>query len=110
MITESYSFYLACCNLTCKESGNIKKNCNKCHRCKTPLIKLTLDLLNNFYCSGGARCESNKCNLLHPTKKHKSPPFISPCKQGIHCINNQCLFLHPERNSGCWLVRQIPIN
>jgi hypothetical protein len=103
MLADSI-FYLTCCSLQCKESGNIKKNCSKCHKCKEPLIKLTLSLLNKFYCPNGDMC-TDKCDLVHPTKKHRSPPFISPCKHGFHCNNAQCLFLHPEHNSGCWLVR-----
>lgn len=98
-------FYLVCCSPQCKESGNIKKNCSKCHMCRGSLIKLTLSLLNEFYCPDGDKCPLDKCILVHPTKKHRSPPFISPCHRGIHCIDNQCLFLHPETHSGCWLVR-----
>jgi hypothetical protein len=104
MLADSI-FYSICCKPQCKESGNIKKNCSKCHKCRNSLIKLSLELLNNFYCPQGDKCNLKNCNLCHPTKKHRSPPFISPCIHGIHCINIQCLFLHPEINSGCWTVR-----
>ncbi len=94
--------YVICCNNFCKESGNIKKNLSRCTECKKPLINLTLDILNKHYCPSGCNCELN-CQLIHPTKKHSSPPYISPCADGSFCINKNCLFLHPY--NGLWLVR-----
>jgi hypothetical protein len=100
--------YVVCCQPSCKESGNIKKNLSKCSGCKKLLNNLTLDLLNTYFCPNGQHCPdsrqvpSDSCLLLHTTKTHQSPPYISPCINGISCINNNCLFLHPNR-FGVWL-------
>ena len=97
--------YVVCCNIQCKESGNIKKNLIKCSECKKHLTNLTLDVLNKHFCPHGSisKCSNiiEKCNMLHPTKHHHSPPYISPCINGKHCINKKCLFLHP--NKYIWL-------
>lgn len=96
--------YVICCSIFCKEAGNIKKNLSKCSECKKPLINLTLDNLNKHYCPNGCNCNL-KCKLLHPSKKHMSSPYISPCINGIFCNNKDCLFLHPY--NGLWLVKVI---
>lgn len=96
--------YVVCCNISCRESGNIKKNLSKCSECKKPLINLSLDILNNLYCLDGITCKVCDCNNIHPTKKHISPPYISPCIHGIMCVEKKCLFLHPNKH-GSWLVR-----
>ena len=100
--------YVVCCVISCKESGNIKKNQSRCSECGRPLTKLTLCILNKYYCPSGSKCQivnnSNKCQLLHPTKCHQSTPYISPCCDGRYCDNKQCLFLHPTKNN-TWLVR-----
>jgi hypothetical protein len=96
--------YVVCCNLVCKESGNIKKNMSKCSDCKKSLFNLTLYILNTYYCSNGNTCKTKECSYIHPTKKHLSPPYISPCIDGIHCINKNCIFLHPNQ-CGSWNYR-----
>lgn len=109
-------FYVVCCNIPCTESGNIKKNLVKCPECKKTLIQLTLDTLNTYFCPNGQNCSSlqkelviqdqcYKCKMLHPTKKHHSPPYISPCLLGIHCSDKTCLFLHPNKKCVSWIVR-----
>ena len=94
--------YVVCCNKLCKESGNIKKNTNKCIECKKLLNTLNLDVLNTYFCIDSKNCTTIDCKLIHPNKQHHSPPFISPCINGIGCENNNCLFLHPNR-FGVWL-------
>jgi hypothetical protein len=100
--------YVVCCHFSCKESGNIKKNLSKCPECRKSLNNLTLDLLNTQFCSFGQHCLnssqllSDTCLLLHTTKTHQSPPYISPCINGIRCTNTNCLFLHPNK-FGVWL-------
>jgi len=96
--------YVVCCNLSCKESGVIKKNLRKCSECKKSLTNLTLDILNKYYCCFGNKCINMKCPNIHPIKKHRSPPYISPCINGIDCAKQNCLFLHPNQH-GSWLVR-----
>lgn len=96
--------YVVCCDSLCKESGNIKKNMSKCSECKKSLTNLTLEILNKYYCGNNSTCENHECVLLHPTKKHLSPPYISPCINGINCLNKNCIFLHPNKH-GYWLVR-----
>lgn len=104
MITDSI-FYVVCSDISCKESGVIKKNCSKCTKCKQSMSQLSLSLLNKFYCPNGAECQIQTCKLLHPSKKHISPPYISPCKKGNTCENTNCLFLHPNSINTCWSVR-----
>jgi|SaaInlV_100m_DNA_3_1039692.scaffolds.fasta_scaffold100943_1 hypothetical protein len=101
MIHDSI-YYIVCCNVSCKESGNIKKNFNKCPECNKSLTQLTSHVLNKYFCTTGISCNSS-CYLLHPTKKHQSPPYISPCKFGSKCDKKECLFLHPESKSKAWL-------
>ena len=96
--------YVVCCNLPCQESGNIKKNMAKCGSCKSTNKCLNLELLNEFFCPHGASCEES-CGKLHSTKKHKSPPYISPCADGISCVYVNCLFLHPNTKCNTWSVR-----
>jgi hypothetical protein len=104
-------FYVVCCELSCVESGNIKKNLYKCPECKTILVQLTLDILNKYFCPSGKKCQSlhqkmgGTCELIHPTKKHQSPPYISPCVNGIHCTNNSCVCLHPNKKCILWTFR-----
>ena len=96
--------YVVCYNILCKESGNIKKNLIKCLNCKKNLANLTLNVLNKYYCCSGNLCINTECYNIHPTKKHLSPPYISPCINGFNCIAKNCLFLHPNIH-GIWLVR-----
>lgn len=96
--------YVLCSNLLCREAGNIKKNLSKCSECRKSLCNLTLEILNKFYCLNGLMCDDKSCKHIHPTKKHLSPPYISPCMHGINCRNHNCLFLHPNEH-GSWLVR-----
>ena len=95
--------YILCNNLSCNEVGNIKKNLNKCPKCKNFLIPLTLDNLNKYYCTFGVQCNDVNCKLIHPNKFHISPPYISPCYDGKYCKDIECLFLHPNKNN-IWLV------
>jgi hypothetical protein len=109
-------FYVVCCNILCIESGNIKKNLAKCPECKKTLMQLTLEVLNTNFCPCGQKCQSLqkerisddqyiKCKMLHPTKKHQSPPYISPCLDGLHCSDKKCVFLHPNKKCVSWIVR-----
>ena len=98
-------FYLVCCNIQCLESGNIKKNINKCPICKIPPTRLDLSILNEFFCLNAIHCNDHKCQLLHSTKNHQSPPHISPCHEGLICANKKCLFLHPNDVGNSWGVR-----
>lgn len=105
MIQDSI-FYILCCNTECKESGNIKKNFNKCPECKMTLTKLTLEILNKYFCPFNNKCPNMaNCKLLHATKKHQSPPYISPCIDGIQCEVSNCVFLHPNLKCNSWIVR-----
>lgn len=97
-------FYVVCCNMSCNESGNIKKNFSKCPKCKKHINKLSLQTLNNYFCPHGYKCFNTNCKKLHPTKKHRSPPYISPCKHGINCLSIDCIFLHPNVVCNTWLV------
>ena len=103
--------YVLCCNLSCVESGNIKKNLNKCPECKKNLTHLTLDTLNKYFCPNGKKCASldattnNTCELIHPTKKHQSPPYISPCINGTHCADKTCVCLNPNKKQVSWTFR-----
>jgi hypothetical protein len=97
--------YVVCCNLLCQESGNIKKK-NKCSSCKSVNKCLNLKLLNVSFCPIGVVCNKT-CGKLHPTKKHKSPTYISPCVNGMLCDNEKCLFLHPNNKCNTWIVRYI---
>ena len=102
MIRDSV-FYVVCCN-DCKESGNIKKNFSKCPECKKPLTQVTLRILNEYFCKNGSLCKDSDCKLLHASKKHKSPPYISPCNYGVNCSNPNCLFLHFDSKCNSWLA------
>ena len=97
-------FYVVCCCSDCKESGNIKKNFNKCPECRKSLTQVTLQVLNQYFCIRGQLCKDAECRLLHANKKHKSPPYISPCNHGINCTKAECLFLHPSIKCNSWLV------
>lgn len=103
MIQDSI-FYVVCCYVNCKESGNIKKNLNRCPNCKKSLTKVTLQVLNQYFCPNSNLCENSDCSLLHPNKKHQSPPYISPCNYGVKCDNASCLFLHPNIKCNSWLA------
>ena len=115
MLSYDSLSYVLCCNINCHESGNIKKNLIKCNNCKNILEKLSLSVLNKYFCPYGIYCESlqyntvkkqkSKCKLLHPNKKHISPPFISPCHNGVHCDILQCIYLHPDKDCISWQVR-----
>ena len=95
--------YVVCCNTSCKESGNIKKNSSKCSTCRKTLDVLSLNLLNKQFCPKSENCNTNLCLLLHPSKNHQSPPYISPCAKGLYCKDDACLFLHPN-GFGIWVV------
>ena len=96
--------YLVCCNKICNESGNIRKNISKCSNCRKSLHTLNIKILNTYFCPKGNICVDLNCNMIHPTKKHTSPPFISPCKYGCVCpAKAECIYLHPNSN-GQWLM------
>ena len=96
--------YILCNNLSCDEVGNIKKNLNKCPKCKKHLIPLNLANLNKYYCTSGIQCNDTNCKFIHPKKYHISPSYISPCYIGKYCKDKNCLFLHPNKND-IWLVK-----
>lgn len=104
-MTQCAIFYTVCCNVMCSESGGIKKNAHKCCECKKFTTPLSLELLNEKYCTNGNMCYDKQCHRIHPNKNHQSPPFISPCIQGKSCNDESCVFLHPDPKCGSWLVR-----
>lgn len=97
--------YVICIDIACTEVGIIKKANNRCSTCRTKLLALTIDALNTYYCRNGTLCNNETCNKLHTnvTRKHNSPPYISPCCTGKHCREKKCLFLHPV--DGIWSVK-----
>ena len=103
MIQDSI-FYVVCCGVNCKESGNIKKNFSKCPSCRKSLTQVTLQILNQYFCPHSSLCKNPNCQLLHANKKHKSPPYISPCDHGVKCDKDECVFLHPNLKCNAWLV------
>ena len=101
---DDHRYYVVCCNKQCAESGNIKKNTIKCSACRQNMRKLNLNMLNELFCLKANHCDGD-CLLLHATKKHQSPPYISPCCDGSICSNQSCLFLHPNKKGNSWAVR-----
>ena len=93
--------YVVCCNNACSESGIIKKKYKKCTNCKTALIKLSLNVINEYFCINGYNCKNNDCDKLHPYKQARSPTCIMPCLEGIYCTHTNCMCLHPR--DGTWL-------